>query len=72
MDTREDGWVTIGQIVVETETGVFQTFGRTTSRVEYPYHPPSGRASFGVSRPFVTDRNICHYMWYGALSGRRA
>jgi len=27
--------------------------------------------SFGVFRPFVMDRNIRHFFWYGALSGRR-
>src|SRR5215212_96980 len=26
-------------------------------------------ASFGVSRPFVVDRNSCHFLWYGVVAG---
>ena len=25
--------------------------------------------SFGVSRPFVADRNICHFLWYSGVAG---
>src|SRR5918997_3507204 len=35
----------------------FQTFGRTTRRVEYPYHPPLGRGSTGL-RPLALPRSL--------------
>src|SRR5215217_3912079 len=36
---------------------IFQTFGRTTRRIEYPYHPPLGRA-FGL-RPLYCPWPRC-------------
>src|SRR5918993_1491365 len=39
---------------------IFQTFGRTTRRVEYPYHPPLGRGSRGLRPLYCPWSRFCY------------